>query len=449
MLTRARTTIGGRHHLARQTSSLSASISTSSDDSDMPPERQRVSNAQGRQKSCSECVKSKRKCGLEQPSCARCRKQRLTCAYPLPPCADGGPQQNGLLDFDDTDLALDMLPHDDLEPLHFDFDAPNISSTSSTEVLDFDFAAGADSLESLSAMLNGTSNPGENMVLQKSCSTTKVLLPATLSWFAKSRVEYTIEQLKTVPRMMVEQNGAPWAHKMLYEERLPRSLQDAQAACALFISLNDVNLERVAEFITSRAEELTTSQMPQDPGGILARAQALLLYHIMLVFGGNMRLLKHADALAPSLEAVGGLLLNIAAQQVDPTAQLPVYPATTARSAWRSYVFRESVRRTLLSLFHISAITSLVQGQLQACSHDLQFGNKVTVSAHLWNATDAFEFAVAWNTKKHFLVKELDFTEVLKDAGPGDVDLFSKMILVGLRGLDDVRGWFYMKGAVM
>lgn len=70
----------------------------------------------------------------------------------------------------------------------------------------------------------------------------------------------------------------------------------------------------------------------------------------------------------------------------------------------------------------------------------------MTLSAHLWNAKSAFDFAVAWNEKSHFLVKDLDFSEVMRDAEPDDVDDFAKMMLVGLMGIDDVRGWFYMKG---
>lgn len=35
-----------------------------------------------RRKACQECVKAKRKCGMELPRCRRCQKKNITCAYP-------------------------------------------------------------------------------------------------------------------------------------------------------------------------------------------------------------------------------------------------------------------------------------------------------------------------------------------------------------------------------
>ena len=70
----------------------------------------------------------------------------------------------------------------------------------------------------------------------------------------------------------------------------------------------------------------------------------------------------------------------------------------------------------------------------------------MTLSSHLWRAESAFDFAVAWNEKKHFVVCDLDFVEVWRDAKPDDLDEFAKTMLVGLQGVDDVKGWFYKRG---
>jgi len=59
----------------------------------MPPERNRGSNLQGRQKLCFECAKAKRRCDLRVPSCLRCSKQHLPCSYP--PQLDSGALQSG------------------------------------------------------------------------------------------------------------------------------------------------------------------------------------------------------------------------------------------------------------------------------------------------------------------------------------------------------------------
>ncbi|OAL49664.1 hypothetical protein IQ07DRAFT_511121 [Pyrenochaeta sp. DS3sAY3a] len=331
----------------------------------------------------------------------------------------------------------------------FIFDLNNVPA-SGVEIQDFDFSSGISSLDALSTMLNSSPDGEDQMALQRThYRVAKPFSPAHLAPFAKARVGYSIEQLKLFPKMMVEQNSTPWLHPMLYDEHMPRPLQDALAACALYIARNDTNVEHVTRFITDRAEELTVTDLPTDSRDLLARAHALMLYQIMLVFSGDIQFYGQAEALLPHLEEVGTSLLSIAAQQSDTQQSLPFYPSSVARSAWKSYIFRESVRRTALSVFHFSTMCKLLRGQLTSCAHTLAYGNKVTVSAHLWHARTAFDFAVAWNDRKHFLVKELDFTELLRDAKPDDVDTFGRMMMIGLQGIDDIRGWFHSRGGVL
>lgn len=76
----------------------------------------------------------------------------------------------------------------------------------------------------------------------------------------------------------------------------------------------------------------------------------------------------------------------------------------------------------------------------------MSVGNRATLSAALWEAKSPLEFAIAWNEKNHFLVKELDFSEVLRSTNVSDVDVFGRMLMVGLMGADDVVGWLHTKG---
>ena len=419
----------------------------------MPPSRSRTSNTQGRQKSCSECVKAKRRCGLEQPRCARCSKQHLACVYPQPRSQAATPLNGTPEAHDDFDVPTVPMDFQDVAAttLPLDFDISTMPSGSSVDILDFDFSTGANSLESLATMLNTSRNEDDQIGMQLTFHNARkpFFSQAHLVPFARTRVEYSIEQLKFVPKMMVEELGTPWAHSMLYEESMPKSLQDAHAACALYVTRNESNAEHVIRYITSRVEELTITTQPIAPTELLARAQALMLYLNILGFSSDARFLGQAEALMPHLEEIGHAIDVLAAQQTDNTGSLPLYPITAARAAWRSYVFRESVRRTLLSLFHLTTIYNLLRGQLKTCMHTLAYANRVTISAHLWTAKNPFDFAVAWNNKKHFLVKGLDFTEVLRDAKPSDVDLFGRMMLVGLQGVDDIRGWFHTRGGTL
>lgn len=423
----------------------------------MPPNRSKTMNPQGRQKSCSECVKAKRRCGLEQPSCSRCSRQHLTCFYPTQPHARAVDSKNAPLEtdlgtnvgFDIPDAALAL--QDTTGPdLSFDFDIQPGSAILSADLLDFDFSSSASSLDPLSEMLYTSTNDGNRTALQR--TTNRAALPissAHLSHFAKSRVDYSIEQFKIVPKMMVEHNSTPWAHPMLYEDGMPRSLQDAHAACALYITKNQVNTDHVTRYISDRATELAASTVPTIPLDLLAHAQALILHQLMLVFGGDIRCYDQAGMLLPHMEDIATTVRSLAMDQIDTTGSLPFYPSNAARLAWRSYIFRESLRRTSILMFHITTMCYLLRGQLKSCAHYLSEGNRITVSAHLWTAPSAFDFAVAWNDKKHYLVKEMDFTDVLDNAKPDELDLFTKMMLVGMQGIDDVKGWFHTRGALI
>ncbi|KAF3051058.1 hypothetical protein E8E11_010406 [Didymella keratinophila] len=255
-----------------------------------------------------------------------------------------------------------------------------------------------------------------------------------------------MDQLNLAPKTIVEANATLWSHAAFYNEYMPQSMQDAQAACALFNAKNDTNADFVIRHITNRVEELLTTHIPTNPVEVAARAHALLLYQMMFVLGGDVRLHSHVEALLPHLEEAGSALLEICKNEVDPTGPLPLYPSTAARNAWKSFILRETLRRTVLSLYQFLAICQLLLGRRDTCAPSLARGNKVTLSAHLWRAGSAFDFAVAWNERKHFVVHDLDFTEVLRDAQPDDIDEFAKTMLVGLHGIDDVKGWFYTRG---
>jgi hypothetical protein len=205
----------------------------------------------------------------------------------------------------------------------------------------------------------------------------------------------------------------------------------------------------VTRFIKDRVEELVASSIPQQATELLARAHALMLYQSILVFGGEVGVYSQAELLILHMEKVGDSLLGLAAQHIDQTESLPLYPSTAARASWTAYIFRESLRRTALSLFHFITICYLLRGQLTSCRTHVAIGSRLIFSAHLWNAKTAFDFALAWNNKKHFIIEDLDFTEVLKSAKAEDVDTFSKMMMVGLQGEDDMRGWLYTRGGTL
>jgi hypothetical protein len=189
----------------------------------MPPDRNHIPNPQGRQKSCTECAKAKRKCDLQQPHCLRCTRQKLTCSYPPQPHASKRMTPKSLVSTPIVDEGLQEAP----APFDFDIDIQDITSAEA-ELLNFDFDVPVNPLgrgddQDLDRRLI------TDMPTPCSASSSKKSLPIfsmfMLSPLVESRVVYPLEQMKLAPKMFVEKNATHWSHPMLYEDYMPNPLQ--------------------------------------------------------------------------------------------------------------------------------------------------------------------------------------------------------------------------------
>ncbi|KAJ8112636.1 hypothetical protein OPT61_g5038 [Boeremia exigua] len=415
----------------------------------MPPLR--VSSHHGRQKACTECVKAKRRCDIGHPCCARCRRQSLVCIYPQPPTQLPAP--SGLGDVQLNEIAMAVTPLQDTDAAMDTFNLEPLGYTAAfdEQLLDFDIPIDVACEGSLDQLDDARTGDKDSLAVYRPHGPTKqsTHLWTNITSSFKSRIGYAIERFKLAPQTMVTKNSTLWCHAMFYDEDMPRLMQDAHAACALYNARNDLNADYVRRHVASRVAELAETPLPTASAAVIARAHALLLYQVMLVFGDDVRSFSQSEAILHHLEQIGCLLLQLSSEQADPSGPLPLYPSTRAHTAWRSYIFRETLRRTVLSLYQFVAICRILFGRLENCAPRLSRGSKVTISAHLWRAESAFEFAMVWNREPHFLVYDLDFTDLLRDGRPDDTDEFAKTMLVGIQGIDDVRGWLYNKGGTL
>ena len=193
------------------------------------------------------------------------------------------------------------------------------------------------------------------------------------------------------------------------------------------------------------------SPLPIDPLETLARTQALILYLIMRLFDSDSRTRAAADNIVPVLETAGFALLNhidwdMTAASAQAT-ELVLYPLASTRNFWDTWIFQESARRTFLITFFFIQVYRLLSRQWPLhCDGKLELCHAWTFSAHLWQAQDAFDFAVAWRDQNHFVVTNADFTEVLGNAKADDVDEFGKIFIAAILGIDEAKGWLYTRG---
>ncbi|KAF9528762.1 hypothetical protein CPB83DRAFT_883240 [Crepidotus variabilis] len=412
-------------------------------------------------RSCTECIKAKRRCDQGITACLRCTKQKLECRFPTNSVAStsSAPSPGSL--FSDSALTVTSTAINEHNEQDLALDWSQFSSVLQDHnfgALDFtgsDHLSGGclDSFSGMEDLLNPSVDT--TMAMIRPSSTNLTIPPVVdsssseLAAAISSRLDYGMAQLKRVPSKMVLQKQTPWCHPLLYEDIMPRSMQDVFASCALYQSKNETNSKFIFRYIEERVRELITSPTPSAPLEILARTQAFILYQLIRVFDGDISARAQADRDFPLLEPYTFSLQSIMTEEEeDPGPILQLYPTGPTKAIWKSWILRESARRTYLICFYFLSFYTLLQDKSYCRDHP-PISTTWTASAHLWHASTVYHFAVAWKEKRHFVIRDLDYTDLLADANADDIDEYGRILIVSSIGIDDARGWFYTRGGLL
>ncbi|KAJ6049878.1 hypothetical protein N7444_006594, partial [Penicillium canescens] len=394
-----------------------------------------------RRKSCEACKTAKRRCDLAFPACSRCMQRNIQCMYPgRVPLAyseiiDNTPLMDtyGILDGtmtpypSDADLMA-VINVGSLQPVVVHSPFRYITILPPDQRVD---------LFENSPPLHGfeLASPRTNP-------------PKPLSGIFANRIQFAVDVLKDIPKMMVTETQTPWCHRQLYKSNMPKEMQDVFTCCSLYMTKNEINAPVLMSIFDSRINNLLSSPPPITPLELLARVHALILYLIMRLFDGTTRSQPSSQCLFDVLETSVESLLSCI-HLPHPSEPLELLPITMdpVMNFWDSWVFQESARRTVMMVFYFVSIHNFMQGRpAPVCDGKLGLELAWYQSAHLWNAQSAFDFAVAWTENQHFIVYNADFSDLLQDAKPDDVDLFGRMLLVTKLGIDETKAWFYSRG---
>ncbi|OIW28649.1 hypothetical protein CONLIGDRAFT_632908 [Coniochaeta ligniaria NRRL 30616] len=451
-------------------------------------------NPPPRRKSCQACIKAKRRCDLGQPACLRCTQRLLECRYDatvsaarrniaasaekrqqavaadrtsIPPSALTRQEEPESVEQIMTDLSSMVDPVLDAG---FDFYDTDL------DIMQFINDTPTQTLEDMSSCATAFTIPNPptasynklDLVLQSKGDLALALQPegkwrsTPLAFTIAHRLQYSIDLVKDAPRRMVMELQTPWCHPELYRDDMPKSMQDALSSCALYQAKNPRNSFVILHSIRTRIRDLTTTPPPSRPLEVLARVQAILLYLIILVFDGDILSRASAEAATPALESAAISLVGLfghnpfhpssspSASHPPPPDSLPLYPIGPAREFWQAWVLQESARRTYMTAFFVQQLYLLLKGDTpRKCDQRLYLCHFWTVSAHLWGARDAFDFALAWRERRHFVVNNNTIKEVLSEARGDDIEDFGKMILTTLMGIDETKGWLHSRGATL
>lgn len=279
-------------------------------------------------------------------------------------------------------------------------------------------------------------------------------------------------QVRRWLRQWADTGSNPFIHERLYKTRFPRYAQDAFMASACYLNKTAATEKTVHKILEDRAEALIseyhetrspvhgssfdTNFPDTDLLESLARVQALLVYQIIGLYDGDIRLRHLAERRIPVLHSWMGQLLRQASGQsqtsclgswmifdqprrhlYDPGARIAA--SQLQNLLWYSWIMAESIRRTWL-------LCSSVQG-IYVFSRDgpdvaqCQGGITFTTREGIWAAKTAAEWEALCVRESVRMVKMKDTDMLFVDAVPEEVDEFTKMIMQVVFGSERMTSW--------
>lgn len=267
----------------------------------------------------------------------------------------------------------------------------------------------------------------------------------------QTRAEYAARRIARIPKVFAETAQAPFIHRRLLQacESPPPPLQDALNACALYCLKNPYNQALVLRNIEAKASQLivgTPDPLRLSRSDLLAALQALLLYQILRLFDGDIRLRAQAETDEATLLAWTRLLrarmhqVGLVSPALSPAPSADATPSRqqTTPPEWLNWLLEESIRRTVFM-----AII------LKECYGYLKFGYDkvsvkglgITAQAALWDAQSEFGWRTAYCERSRLEMRLVHWEDDLATAKPDDLEELGVLTMAVHRGLESTAEW--------
>ena len=390
-------------------------------------------------KACRSCAKAKRRCGREQPSCRRCRIRGEACDY-LP------------AKHSTTSSPADAAPR------------PPASSLASPE-----------------AASRGTR---ESSPQESSPQTTRQCLAWFLgeqAWAVEERDETLtlstsfssgfLRRYITTTQGWIAQWTAtgecPFIHSHLYIARFPTDLQVAYTTYIAYANRVPGNAEMMLKIVEDQASKLvadsgaalghdlcfaagssvgssaracSTSLLDQ-----LAQLQALVIYEVIGLFDGDIRLRHLSEGRLAFLVDWSHHLLDSARQKfassptalIDITLALHNGPMDSLEHPWYLWILSESIRRTWLVATSIQGVYFMMQRGWHPCPG----GVMVTTRQGIWSAKGSQAWEKLCTEKDVGFLRRFEIERLFLEARPQDVDEFTQVMMEITYGSEPFERW--------
>ncbi|OGM42929.1 cop9 signalosome complex subunit [Aspergillus bombycis] len=347
-----------------------------------------------RQKSCVACAGGKRRCDRQTPQCSRCLARGLECIY-IRQRQQQRRQSPRLLPWSSSPPFVDDIP------AAFSPD---------------DFT-----------LFNDTDLIASWLTPSPSLSAVPTLLPAgyfpETSSIDKWSTQQLLQSIKSYPRTFARSRRAPFIHHRLYDVYLPEAIQDAFTVSASYYTRTPETEDTIFRIMEAKTANLLNQHHPENTlEELLAVVQALLIFHIIQLFDGDIRQRSLAEQNMDTLRA-WTMQLQVRTGELGPAAP-----------TWREWILAESIRRTVIVSILIEGLYSVLKVGRCTIVRALSI-LPFTSGATLWDlTTDA-----SWLAQSHRLGSDTvlygDFARAFENGRVlGKLDAFEKTLLAPCLG---------------
>jgi hypothetical protein len=399
-----------------------------------------------RRKSCTCCVKAKRRCDLGYPFCKRCFVKGLNCSYPNAARATVRNVEVVIRqttpDITPPDISVacsanDYIPTTQIDVIDVNIDPVFLQSGSSSDSGSSSPEAWQKELEWKNAWFQDeVSKPRYDVApAMQICRPLipDVVVPVQLN---EQQVMVVTEGLRTIIANMAYSGTTHFLHQNLYPnyQQQPQAYQDCVAMSALYMGRNARNERILLNSINTKISALIRQSANWSLTEHLAAVQALIIYQIMRLFDPSLNAQEQAVRHNPLLERWSATLWKRF------FSETPIFP-----DAYSSWVFTESVRRTILvSVFTRCGWNAFTKGGLASQVHILA-RLPLTKDMGKWNRGPGDSgYRLGWQEKllseEEGLVSYGDMAQDWRhDKDVGALCGFGKLLLAPCRGKDDPR----------
>ncbi|KAE8449818.1 hypothetical protein EG329_007295 [Mollisiaceae sp. DMI_Dod_QoI] len=262
----------------------------------------------------------------------------------------------------------------------------------------------------------------------------------------RPRVAYIVKALRSFPRLLLMTTRTPFIHPFLFSPTIPSPLQDAISACSLYVSRTETNEAVVWEIISSMVTKLLQLRASWSVAEHLSCVQALVIFQIIRLFDGDVRARADGEDAESVLEEWTDHLALRTDIIVEGQDNQLLDARTLVEKGWESWVFEESVKRTVIVSRMVLAMYSVLKRGF--CTYvekvtELSF----TARKGLWDANSAVHWRLATEERDRFYVQRMELNELLQKARLEDVDELGLLMLVTYNGIDGVNEWIMRLGS--